>query len=73
MQDIIKERIQAQTDEIDRYFEELNEIFKEDSELKKSVSMHASSMLMLSIINSTIKIADDIVEKIVNIGNELFN
>lgn len=60
MDELIKERMIRKIEDINTFFAELDAILKEDSELLKPGSLHGSSMLLFSIINAAIDIADDI-------------
>jgi len=60
MDELAKDRITKKIEEIEGFFSELNKILDEDSELNKASCLHGSAMLLFSIINATIDIADDI-------------
>lgn len=60
MDNIIEERFYSKFEEIESYLKDLSEITQEDPDLNQKNNYHATSMLLFSIVNATIDIADNL-------------
>jgi len=60
MLDSTKERLISKIEELDGFFKDLGTIKLEDPKLDKVGNLHGTAMLLFSIINATLDLADDI-------------